>query len=96
MRLCAILFIIILLISTHPVIASSPQSPQNPQILVEQAQKLYQTGQFSQAITFLLQAVDEFAVKGDKIGQAVALTNLSLAWKKLGQLQKQKLLLIKV
>lgn len=83
--LCVIFSLIILLTLTYPTLANYPQ---NPQTLVEQAKELYQSGQFPQAIPFLQQAADTFAAKSDKLGQAIALTNLSLTYKQLGQLQK--------
>ena len=74
-------------------LTSPPAFPQlspngtNPEALVEQGRKLYETGQFSQAATILQQATAGFEAKGDKIGMAIALSNLSLAYEQLGQLE---------
>ncbi|MBE9144287.1 CHAT domain-containing protein [Planktothrix mougeotii] len=62
-----------------------PQS--NPQILVEHSRELYQAGQFSEAVTSLKQAIHDFKIQGNKQGQAIALSNLSLVFQKLGQLE---------
>jgi CHAT domain-containing protein len=59
------------------VIASEP--------LIGQSRQLYESGQFSAAAQLLQQAADEFAAKGDFPNQAIALSNLSLAYQKLGQ-----------
>lgn len=63
-----------------------PQS--NPQALVEKSQTFYQSGQFSEAVTLLKQAIHDFKIQRDKRGQAIALSNLTLVYQKLGQLEK--------
>ncbi|TWH54385.1 CHAT domain-containing protein [Dulcicalothrix desertica] len=60
----------------------------NPQALVEQGRKLYETGELTRANTILLQAVQLFKSGGDKLGEAMTLSNLSLVAKKLGELNK--------
>jgi CHAT domain-containing protein len=65
-----------------------PQFTQNPQLLIEQSRKLYDAGQFTEAVVILQQAVEGFRHKKDKLGEAIALSNLSLTCKQLGQLEK--------
>lgn len=65
-----------------------PQFTQNSQVLIEQSRKLYDVGQFTEAVMILQQAVESFRDRGDKLGEAIALSNLSLSLKQLGQLEK--------
>ncbi|MFB2894161.1 tetratricopeptide repeat protein, partial [Aerosakkonemataceae cyanobacterium BLCC-F50] len=64
------------------------QSQANPQVLIEQSRKLYDVGNFTEAVTVLQEAVEAFRAKGDRLGEAIALSNLSLTFKQLGQLEK--------
>ncbi|MCX7596816.1 MAG: CHAT domain-containing protein, partial [Fischerella sp.] len=68
--------------------AKSTDNQPNAQAWVEQGRKLYDAGDYSQAVTVLQQAVDAFRASGDRLGEAMAFSNLSLAWKQLGQLEK--------
>lgn len=52
--------------------------------LVEQGRALYEAEKFNDAINILQQAATAFAKSGDKIGQAMTLSNLSLAYQQLG------------
>jgi len=61
------------------------QTQQNPLQLVEQAKKLYTTGQFEQAALVWQQTAEAFATQGDKLNQAMALSNLSLTQQQLGK-----------
>jgi CHAT domain-containing protein len=73
----------------HPLFPTQAADiPSNPQTLVEQGRKLYETGELIRANTVLLQAVDVFRSKGDKLGEAMTFSNLSLIAKKLGELNK--------
>lgn len=56
--------------------------------LIQQSRQLYESGQFLAAAQLLQQAADEFETKGDFQNQAIALSNLSLAYQKLGQWQE--------
>ncbi|GET37348.1 CHAT domain-containing protein [Microseira wollei] len=60
----------------------------NSQSLIPRATNLYQTGRFSEAATAWKQAADAFAASGDKLGQAMALSNLCLTYQQLGEWQK--------
>ncbi|MBE9228954.1 CHAT domain-containing protein [Phormidium sp. LEGE 05292] len=62
-------------------------SQANPQVLIEQSRKLYDVGQFTEAVTILQQVAELFRAKGDKVGEAIALSNLSVSYKQLGQLE---------
>lgn len=53
--------------------------------LVQQGRSLYQTGRFSEAATVWQQVADAFAASGDKLGQAMALSNLSLTYQQMGE-----------
>ncbi len=68
-----------------PALGQFPSNRSDPQILVEKSRELYQVGQFSQAVTILKQAIHDFKIQGNKQGQAIALSNLSLVTQQLGQ-----------
>jgi CHAT domain-containing protein len=68
--------------------AKSTYNQSNAQAWVEQSRKLYDAGDYNQAVTVLQQAVEAFRASGDRLGEAMALSNLSLALKQLGQLEK--------
>lgn len=73
-----------------PVYAHSPsgvtlvQSSQSPTALVQQGKALYEAGQFSEAAAILKEAAEAFKERGDVLRQAMALSNLSLAYQQLG------------
>lgn len=73
-----------------PVFAHSPtevtvvQSFQNPTTLVQQGKALYDAGKFSEAALVLQQAADAFKAQGNKLRQAMTLSNLALAYQQLG------------
>lgn len=58
----------------------------NPQSLLQQGIKAYQTQNFSVAIAFWQQAITSFVAKGDHLSQGLVLSNISLAYQHLGQL----------
>lgn len=57
----------------------------NAQFLLERGIKLYESQQFSQAVTVWQQAAVTFAQKGDNLKEALALSNLSSAYQELGE-----------
>ena len=65
-------------------------SIQNPtaqtQDLLQQGKMLYEAGQFAEAVKVLQQAVKIYNSQGNELRQAVALSNLALAYQKLGNL----------
>ncbi|MFN6463915.1 MAG: CHAT domain-containing protein [Nostoc sp. DedVER02] len=74
-----------------PALSQFTQTQPNAQQLLEQGQKLYEFGQLSEAVTVLQQAIDTFNLQKDELGKAIALSNLSLVYKQLGQLQKAEI-----
>lgn len=60
---------------------------QSPQILVEQGRKFYEAGQLLDAIKVLQEAIKKYQLQGDKLAEAMTLSNLSLVYIKLGQLK---------
>ncbi|MGI2909405.1 CHAT domain-containing protein, partial [Hassallia sp. VBCCA 56010] len=66
----------------------SQVEPPNGQVLIEQGRKLYEDGELSTAVTILQQAASSLRTQKDKLGEAIALSNLSLAFKQLGQWEK--------
>ncbi|WP_235018607.1 CHAT domain-containing protein [Tolypothrix sp. NIES-4075] len=69
----------------------SQVEPPNGQVLIEQGRKFYEAGELSTAVTILQQAVAASQAKKDKLGEAIALSNLSLAFKQLGQWEKAEM-----
>ncbi|WP_315789053.1 CHAT domain-containing protein [Fischerella sp. JS2] len=67
--------------------AKSYSNQLNAQSLVEQGQKLYEAGDYTQAVKILQQAIEAFQASGDQLGQAMAFSNLALVVKQLGQIQ---------
>lgn len=55
--------------------------------LAQQARQFYTTGQFAAAAETWQQLAALFQSQGDTLGQAIALSNLSLAYQQLGQLE---------
>ena len=73
-------------ILSSPVVATKPAVNQTQILsLVQQSQALYEGGQFVEAVQLLKKAADEFKATNDPLNEAIALTNLSLAYQQLGQ-----------
>jgi CHAT domain-containing protein len=90
----ALLFI---LSGVSPVVAakvSSPtpivQSPYDAEQLANKAVKLYQSGNYTEAAVAWKQTARVFAAKGNKLNQAMALSNLSLTYQQLGEWEEAK------
>ena len=87
------LFLIVLFIAwgiiSSPVFSQG--QPANGEVLIEQGRKLYENGELSTAVMILQQAASSLRTKGDKLGEAIALSNLSLAFKQLGQWEKAEM-----
>lgn len=64
---------------------SQPAAQSNTERLEKQAERLYETGQFSQAIALLKQLGSDYAAKGDGLGQARISRNLSLVYQQTGE-----------
>ncbi|BAZ50059.1 tetratricopeptide TPR_4 [Nostoc sp. NIES-4103] len=71
-----------------PVLATTTTNSMETSILVEQSQTFYEAGQFIEAVQLLKKAADEFKANHDTLNEAVALSNLSLAYQQLGQWQE--------
>lgn len=87
--LCVIAFPVAATVETQHI-ASVGVSIQNftaqTQDLLQQGKVLYEAGQFAQAVKVLQQAVKSYSSQGNELRQAVALSNLALAYQKLGDL----------
>jgi CHAT domain-containing protein len=70
----------------HVVVESSVvQSFSNAEELDQQGRQFYQTGRFTDAVSAWRQALSAFQAAGDELGQAMVLSNLSLADQQFGQ-----------
>lgn len=87
--LCVVAFPVAATLETQHI-ATFGVSIQNPpaqtQDLLQQAKVLYEAGQFAEAVKVLQQAVKSYASQGNELQQAVALSNLALAYQKMGNL----------
>ncbi|MDZ7955616.1 CHAT domain-containing protein [Nostoc sp. DedQUE09] len=87
--LCVIAFPVAATIETQNI-ATLGVSIQNPsaqtQDLLQQGKVLYEAEKFAEAVKVLQQAVKSFGSQGNELQQAVALSNLALAYQKLGNL----------
>ncbi|MBF2005546.1 MAG: CHAT domain-containing protein [Chlorogloeopsis fritschii C42_A2020_084] len=90
----AVLFFVTMMLT--PVVATVSNSPlltqtqQNGLQLAAQGKLLYQAGSFAAAVEAWRRAANAFASVGDRINQAMALSNLSLTYQQLGQWQAAK------
>lgn len=67
--------------TTHPTPNSTAQSKNS----VEQGKALYDSGRFAEALKVLEQEAAAFKATGDKLNEAMTLSNLSLVYQQLGQ-----------
>ena len=72
------------------VAVSVVQDSQSPKRLVERGKALYEEGKFSEAVAVLQQAAAAFKAEGDVLPEAIALSNLSLAYQQLGSWSEAK------
>lgn len=82
--LCCLSLSIPLLAAQVSVSTPAPQV-QPASSPVESAKELYQSGRFAEAEALWQQTVDLYATKGDRLNQAMALSNLSLTAQQLGK-----------
>ncbi|MEQ9481970.1 CHAT domain-containing protein [Coleofasciculus sp. F4-SAH-05] len=73
------------IIASSSVSQGHPIAELNKNALEQQAEQLYKTGQFSQAIALLKQLHADYTAQGDKLGQARILRNLSLIYQQTGE-----------
>ncbi|MBD2306479.1 CHAT domain-containing protein [Chroococcidiopsis sp. FACHB-1243] len=74
--------------SAQAVESPAERNQPDAQALLDRGRELYKSGQYSATITVLQQAASAFQATGDKLKQAIALSNLSLAYQQLGQWEK--------
>lgn len=67
---------------------TSAVNPTQTFSLVQQSQALYEAGQFVEGVKLLKKALAEFKATNDVLNEAIALSNLSLAYQQLGQWQE--------
>ncbi len=84
-----IVFVLVMLLTFGGVLLGSrqwvtAQVPTNTAALVEQAKTAYQNEQFQTAQQLLRQLIERFAQQGDRLNQAMALSNLSLTAQQMG------------
>lgn len=73
-------------LTQHSFQPSTFQLAANPSALEQQAQQLYEAGQFAQATQLLKQAIADSTNLKDELGQARRLRNLALAYQQLGEM----------
>ena len=78
----SVLFLLITLFWTHPLPAAETTYPQGQ---LGQAQQLYEAGQFPEAAQILEQFIQSPPAKANQGEQVIALRNLSLVYRQLGQ-----------
>jgi CHAT domain-containing protein/tetratricopeptide (TPR) repeat protein len=74
----------------QPNPANSPIPNLESKALEQQAQQLYEAGRYAEARRMLQQIAADRAAKGDELGQAMALRNLSLVYQKTGEWSEAK------
>lgn len=72
----------------HSAIPSLLNSSAQTQNLIQQGKTFYDAGQFTKAVKVLQQAATTFRANGDRLRQAMTLSNLSLAYQQIGQWQQ--------
>lgn len=75
-----------LCVITFPVTANVEMSVQPQPASLQQGKKLYDAGRFPESVKVLQQVVTKYRNQGDELGEAVALSNLALAYQKSGNL----------
>jgi CHAT domain-containing protein len=86
LSLASALAIVFMPVKTTSVFSAVP--PTAVEDLLQQGKKFYNRTQYRDAVEVLQQAVSTLEIQGDKVGMAIALSNLSLAYQQLGQWQK--------
>ncbi|WP_445633528.1 CHAT domain-containing protein [Nostoc sp. DSM 114161] len=93
------IFILLVLVTAFVCVIGSPVAAKMPMLesaksenvqrvdLLEQGKMLYDAGRFAESVEILQQAAIAFRNQGDGLGQAVALSNLALAFQQLGKLK---------
>lgn len=86
----SLIVLISLILTVLPPVLATPLFVNYVQTenLIEQSKKFYEIGRVEEAVELLKQAIAKYQANGDKLNQAITLSNLSLAYQKLGQWQK--------
>ncbi len=71
--------------AVNHTVSSMVNSPSQSSNLVQQGKELYNEERFAEAAKVLQQAVSSFEAQGDRLRQAIALSDLSLVYQQLGQ-----------
>ncbi|MDJ0618176.1 MAG: CHAT domain-containing protein [Calothrix sp. MO_192.B10] len=88
-------FIFLVLVTAFLCVIGSPvtakvgisQTVETPYIAsLQKGKELYEAGRFAESVKILQQVVKTYGSQGNELGQAVALSNLALAYQKLGKL----------
>ncbi|NER20438.1 MAG: CHAT domain-containing protein [Symploca sp. SIO1C2] len=66
-------------------ITPSPITNNQPPTLEQEAQQLYERGQYTAAVELLKQIINNYATQGDTIGEAIAQRNLALVYQRTGE-----------
>ena len=82
--LCTVVSLIFAKAPAVNAVPSQPSSLAQTQSLVQQGKALYDAEQFAEAVKVLQQAVQTYQAQGDRLRQAMVLSNLSLAYQQLG------------
>ncbi|WP_027249768.1 tetratricopeptide repeat protein [Planktothrix agardhii] len=69
-------------LTDHNIVQNNAQ---DATALFQQGKQYYTQGQYSQSAEFLQRAILGFSQQGDRVNQAIALSNLSLVFQQLGQ-----------
>jgi CHAT domain-containing protein len=85
-----LLFGITIALCLATVPALTQESSINGRELVQQGIDRYENEQFTESIEFWTQAQQEFTANSDRLGEALVLSNLSLAYQHLGQWEQAK------
>ncbi len=70
--------------AAYSIVQSLTSSLSQTESLLERGKTLYDAGQFTEAVKVLQQAASAFKASGDKLREAMTLSNLSLAYQQLG------------
>ncbi|WP_242053320.1 CHAT domain-containing protein [Nostoc parmelioides] len=93
-----VLITILICVLVTPTFANIPERTiiaQGGESQIVDSQKLYESGRFAEAVQILQQAIQGYQRQGDSLKQAVALSNLSLAYQQLGDWEKAQLAITK-
>ena len=89
-----VILLFFLTMTITPVVAqvttptSSTRDRQEALQLIEEGDRLYQTGKFERAVSIWQEAAVSFASRGNSLNQAMALSNLSLTYQQLDRWQQ--------